>query len=769
MSYSNPIKTFDAAISDLYVNIQERKLGSPISFNDFMKFAAENPNQVFRNIFQMFYDMIYQYVGAGQDEYPGDPESINYVFYDCSQLFEEGADNPFFADRLFANRLINHVASFKHGIQQNRIYIFEGPHGCGKSTFLNNLLMKFEQYTKSDAGTAYETVWRLNPKELGAFTGHEAEIILAQLQSLVDRKAARAKDHEHSKILGFAQKDQLEIPCPSHDNPLLLIPKIYRRELLEDLIQDEAFKDRLFNEKQYEWVFKNNACTICTSLYQTFLESLESPSKVFDMVFARRYQFDRRLGEGISVFNPGDKNAKSNVMTNQLLQNQLNGLLKDSNKVKYIFSRYAKTNNGIYALMDVKAHNKERFANLHGIISEGVHKVEDIEENVNSLFLALMNPEDQDNITGTQSFSDRIIYIKIPYVLDYNTEAKIYKNVFGDRIETNFLPRVLQNFAKVIISSRLNIKSDSLLEWIEKPEKYEVYCDKNLQLLKMDIYAGQIPAWLSEKDRKRFTAKRRRALIAESEYEGDHGFSGRDSIKIFNELYSTYGGQEKLITMGMVCQFFKKQNGQLAKSLPAEFMDSLVKCYNYTVLQEVKESLYNYNEDRISRDIQNYLFAINFETDTIKECVYTGELLAISEEYYADIENRLLGSDSSEALRKAFRREMQKQYASRTLTQEILVDGKNIQETEVYKNLHERYVHNLKETVMDPFLENENFRRAIKDYATETFRTYDRRIREELDFLMQNLKDRYGYTQKGAKEVCMYVVDNDLALTFATK
>ncbi len=767
MNYSNPIKTFDTAISDLYVNIQEQKLGSPISFNAFMKFAAERPNQVFRNIFQMFYDMIYQYVGAGYDEYPGDPESINYVFYDCSPLFEEGADHPFFADRLFANRLINHVASFKRGIQQNRIYIFEGPHGCGKSTFLNNLLMKFEQYTKSDAGAAYETVWRLNTKELGAFPGHEAEIILAQLQSLVDRKASRAKDHDCSKILGFAQKEQLEIPCPSHDNPLLLIPKVYRRELLDDLIQDDEFKDRLFNEKQYEWVFKNNACTICTSLYQTFLDAFESPAKVFDMVFARRYQFDRRLGAGISVFNPGDRSAKSNVMTNQLLQNHLNSLLKDSNKVRYIFSRFAKTNNGIYALMDIKAHNKERFANLHGIISEGVHKVEDIEENVNSLFLALMNPEDQDNITGTQSFSDRIIYIKIPYVLDYNTEAKIYKNVFGGRIENSFLPRVLQNFAKVIISSRLNIKSDSLLEWIEKPEKYAVYCDKNLQLLKMDIYAGHIPTWLSEEDHKRFTAKRRRTLIAESEFEGDHGFSGRDSIKIFNEFYSTYAGQEKLITMEMVCQFFKKQNGQLAKSLPDEFMDSLVKCYNYTVLQEVKESLYNYNEDRISRDIQNYLFAINFETDTVKECVYTGEVLVISEDYYTDIEIRLLGSDSNAAQRKAFRREMQKQYACKTLTQEILVDGKTLQETEAFKSLHERYVHNLKEKVMDPFLENENFRRAIKDYATEAFRTYDRRIREELEFLMLNLKDRYGYTQKGAKEVCMYVVDNDLAKTFA--
>ena len=39
-------------------------------------------------------------------------------------------------------------------------------------------------------------------------------------------------------------------------------------------------------------------------------------------------------------------------------------------------------------------------------------------------------------------------------------------------------------------------------------------------------------------------------------------------------------------------------------------------------------------------------------------------------------------------------------------------------ETRLYQELHERYVHNLKEKALDPFLENENFRRAIKDVDT---------------------------------------------------
>ena len=101
----------------------------------------------------------------------------------------------------------------------------------------------------------------------------------------------------------------------------------------------------------------------------------------------------------------------------------------------------------------------------------------------------------------------------------------------------NFLPRVLHNFARVVISSRLGLRSPAMLEWISQPEKYSRYCDKNLQLLKMEIYTGHIPDWLSEEDRKALTAKRRRQIIGESESEGRHGISGRDSIKIFNDFY----------------------------------------------------------------------------------------------------------------------------------------------------------------------------------------------------------------------------------------
>ena len=547
------------------------------------------------------------------------------------------------------------------------------------------------------------------------------------------------------------------------------MPRNYREKFFNDLFEGSPLKEELFSDKGYHWLFRDKPCTFCSSIYRSLLNLLKSPDEVHKMIWARHYRFNRRLGEGISVFSPGDPPLKNNTLHNPAIQARLNSLLKSSTDVHYIYSRYARTNNGVYALMDIKAQNTERFIDLHNIISEGVHKVEDVEENVNSLLLAIMNPEDQKNIREFKSFSDRIDYINIPYVMDIHTEVKIYKNTFGKQIEDRFLPRVLTNFARAIISTRLTTRSEALLEWIGEARKYNLYCDDNLQLLKMEIYTGVIPPWLSEEDRKKLTSKRRRRIIAESDREGVSGISGRDSIRIFNEFFSSYGKHEKLINMSMLCDFFTRKKRDLMQSIPSGFLDSLVRMYNYTVLQEVKESLYYYNERQIARDIMNYLFAINFEPPSTEVCTYTKDKLKITEDFLGSIESRLLGADSDIENRHVFRENTQREYTSKALTQEIMLGRVHITETEIFLRLHGKYVQNIKEKVLDPFLDNDNFRRAIKDYNTPDFKTYDKRIRVDVRYLIRNLQRKFGYTEQGAKEVCIYVIDNDLARVFVSK
>jgi predicted Ser/Thr protein kinase len=761
--------TVNIALSNLNLRMTDRSRSPAIPYDEFLRDVVNRPEIVLRNIFQVFHDMIDNFLGHGIDEYPNDPESIHYVYYDCSKLFEENSDRPFFADRLFANRLVNLVETMKKGTQQNKIYIFNGPPGCGKSTFLNNLLRKFESYVNSYDGMRYELVWKINPALFGLSADKSSFPLFEQLVELLASDREKGINLSTDNFIPTSPEGFLEIPCPSHDHPILIIPKDYREGFLKDLFAGSPFGETLLNDKSYHWIFKDKPCTFCSALYRALLNIIKNSDEVHKMIWARRYRFNRRIGEGISVFNPGDPPVKNNVIHNLAIQARLNTLLKDSSNVHYLYSRYAKTNNGVYALMDIKAHNNDRFTDLHNIISEGVHKVEDIEENVTSLLLAIMNPEDQRNVKEFKSFSDRIEYINVPYVMDVNTEVKIYNNTFGKQVEDLFLPRIMTNFARVIISSRLTTRSEALLEWIGEPKKYNLYCDDNLQLLKMEIYSGLIPQWLTEEDRKKLTAKRRRRIIAESDREGISGISGRDSLKIFNEFYSSYGKHDKLINMSMLCDFFTRKKRDLMQTIPSGFIDSLIRMYNYTVLQEVKESLYYYNERQIAKDIMNYLFAINFEPPVNEICTYTKDNLKITDDLLMNIETRLLGAGISKQKHHEFRDSMQKEYTSKTLTQEIMLEQKNITDTAIYNELHERYVQNIKEKVLDPFLDNDNFRRAIKDYNLPDFNTYDKRIRVDVKYLLRNLQRKFGYSEQGAREVCIYVIDNDLARTFAAK
>jgi predicted Ser/Thr protein kinase len=739
--------------------------GKTLTFEQFLAQLRWRPDRLIRNVQQVFHDMVRAHVGDGYDEYPDDPESINFKAYDTTSLFVDGADQPFFADRIFANRLVGVIDGFRGGAQQNKIYIFDGPPGSGKSIFLNLLLRRFEEYCNSPDGLRYETVWRLDRALLGDDAGGEATEQLSRL--LGEGKTSRLLADLTAGRRQRARQGFLEVPCPSHDNPILMIPREQRAAFFDELFQSDEFKWNLSAGKEYDWVFRAEPCTICASLYEALLHKVEDPKAVFEMIHARPYAFNRRVGEGISVFNPGDRNARNPVHTNPELQRRVSMLLGDSNQVRYVYSRYARTNNGVFALMDVKGHNRERLLELHNIVSDGVHKVEEIEENISSLFVAVMNPEDEKTVSGFQSLTDRIEFITINYVLDSNTEMAIYENTFGRHIHEGFLPRVLENFARVIISSRLNDESPALLDWIGDPRKYMLYCDERLHLLKMTIYTGMIPSWLDEEDRKGFTAARRRKIISEAENEGKKGFSGRDAIDIFQDLYATFTRDGQLITMDTLVAFFTKTRPELSRKIPEGFLDSLRNQYNYQTLQEVKESLYYYNEAQIARDLQNYLFAVNYELGTTQTCPYTGDRLEIDEPLLSAIEDRILGPDVKEGRRREFRDETQRAYTSRTLTQEMMVEGKEITDTSLYATLRGRYVHHLKQKVLEPFLQNANFRRALKDFGTDEFRTYDARIRADVRFLIGNLCDRFGYNETSAREACLYVIDHNLAEEFA--
>ncbi len=744
------------ALVDLGNRVRERERKVPVSFNDFLLMARDNPQMVFRDIFQLFHDMVHHYVPRGKDEYGASKDSVGFSNFDCSDLFVQGCDSPFFADRLFSNRLMGLINGFRKGIPHNQLFLFEGPPGSGKSTFLNNLLMRLEEYMKIAEGAMFKTYWRLDIKKLGGFR---------RIERRIDKLAEGVSKKE--KLEGESELDSMRYPmkyfefsCPKHDHPILQIPKEYRRRFLNEFIPDGEFKEHLFHRKEFEWVHKGIPCSICSSLFDTLLEILGDPMEVYSMIWARRDNYNRQFGEGISIFNPGDPTFKRPV-TNSTIQTLINDLLK-SNDVDYTYSVLAKTNNGVYALMDIKENNVERLKNLHGIISDGVHKVELVEERIRSLFVGVMNPEDKRHYEDVKSFQDRIVTVNVPYILDYNTEVAIYKNKFGKDITKLFLPGVLKNIARIIISTRLNRESPLIKEWISVPGRYSKYLDRDALLLKMDLYTGTIPSWLVEEDLKRFDKKRRKALLIEAETEGNAGISGRQSINVFKKLFTRYSKRGEAITMENVVKFFDRENDPLFELIPEGFLKSLEDMYDYNLVQEVKESIYFFNKEQIERDIKNYLCSVNFDIGDRVSCDHTNDVVEVTREYFKNFEMIILGNHATDTGMQEFRNDARREYISRTLTQEIRIEGKDITDTLLFKSIFEKYKNNLKENALAPYIGSDSFRLAVKDYGTKSFDAYDERLKRDIKRMIKNMKKKFGYSDSGASQVVLYVFDKKI-------
>lgn len=732
------------ALIQLSNTVSYRERRKSISFDEFLNMCIRNPKLYFRDIFQLFHDMVHFYVPKGVDEYPKDKESIGFLNYDFAPLFEQHVDNPFFADRLFANRLIKLFNRFRTGTQKNRIYLFEGPPGSGKSTFLKNMMYKLEEYSKLDEGSLYKTQWNIDIDKIESL--HRDEHI-KEIKNIIGNESELEVSE---KYLSFS--------CPNHDHPILQIPKQFRKNFLKELLPDNQFKKDLFSRNEYEWVFSEEPCSICNSIHHSLHNIIKDPIDIYKMIHAKPVLFKRQLGEGISIFNPGDSLYK-NIIRNQKLQEKLDKLF-DKTSIDVIHSYFAKTNNGVYAIMDIKENNIERLQSLHGIISDGIHKVDLKEERVKSFFIALINPEDKKYYEDIPSFKDRVITIKIPYILDYNTEVKIYTDKFGKHVHKQFLPTVLENFAKIVIATRMKTTTPAIKKWIPNPPKYNKFTDKDLLLLKMDIYTGTIPDWITDGDVRKLTATIRSEIISDSTLEGNDGISGRLSINIFESLISKFKNQKKLITQEDIHAFVSK-NECFKDEIPGNFLEALEKSYDYNILQEVKASAFFFNKNEIKDKISDYLFALNFEFGEKKKSPYTKKMISIDENLLNQFENEIL-DEISKIKQLQFRKEQQKEYISQTLSQEMRLKNKTLEESKQFKKLFKKYSKRLKSSSLKPWFGNSSFRRAVSEYGTKEFNSNDKKLKKVIKHIINNLIDKYDYDKNSAQQIILYLIDKKL-------
>src|SRR5215208_5685529 len=210
------------------------------TFFDYPDTATENPT-VCRNAFQRVYDMILTYGSEPFNHFK--QEYVRYNFF--SDPIDHGADAIFGLEK----PLMTLVDFFKSAAQgygtEKRILLLHGPVGSSKSTIARLLKKGLENYSRTDAGKCFSYMWRVHHRGPG---GDEGETY---------------------------------VECPMHEEPLLLIPKEARQEVLDAINEKlpEGRRVRLYGD----------ICPFCRKVQADLMDSYDGDwRKVMEHVKVKR-------------------------------------------------------------------------------------------------------------------------------------------------------------------------------------------------------------------------------------------------------------------------------------------------------------------------------------------------------------------------------------------------------------------------------------------------------------------------------------------------
>ncbi len=554
------------------------------SFQEYLDIALKNP-KVLRNAFQRVYDMILTY---GLDKYTVFKQDVvRYHFF--GDPVESGADAVFGLDSAL-QRLVDMFKSAAQGLgTEKRILLLHGPVGSAKSTIVRLLKKGLEQYSKTDNGALYTFAWK-NERY-----GEEGESV------------------EY-------------IPCPMHEEPLLLIPVDARREVVVELNKGAP------DDRRVRLV--GDVCPFCRKMFDDLLLRYAGDwLKVIDHVRVRRLILSEKDRLGIGTFQPKDeKNQDSTELTGDINYRKIAEYGSDSDPRAFNFDgEFNIANRGIIEFIEVLKLDVAFLYDLLGASQEHAIKPKKFAQtDIDEVIIGHTNEPEYRKLQNNElmeAFRDRTLKIDIPYNTRLDDEVKIYLKDFGpDQVRGNHIaPHTIEVAAMWAVLTRL-----------DEPKK------AGLSLMqKLKLYNGKsIPGYTEDTVRE---------LMEEQHREGMNGISPRYiQDKLSNALVSHQAQEDRTVNPFMVLNELEVGldhhsliNDEETRKRYKELLGVVREEYEDIVKNEVQRAI-SADEDAIKRLATNYID--NVKAYTQKQSVrnkYTGRDEEPDERLMRSIEEKI--------------------------------------------------------------------------------------------------------------------------------
>ncbi len=649
------------------------------TFWEYLEIVQENP-AVARNAFQRVYDMITSFGVETYTQFK--QETKRYKFF--SDPVGEGADAIYGLER----PLVQLVDFFKSASQgygtEKRILLLHGPVGSSKSTIARLLKKGLEWYSRTEEGKLYTFSWRL-PHKMGSDEG------------------------EHF------------VDCPMHEDPLLLIPKSARDEVLAEINSKLPDGRRLS--------LYSEICPFCRKVMEDLLEMYDGEwRKVVDHVKVKRLILSEKDRKGIGTFQPKDeKNQDSTELTGDINYRKIAEYGSDSDPRAFNFDGELNVaNRGIVEFIEVLKLDVAFLYDLLGASQEHVIKPKKFAQTfIDEVILGHTNEPEYKKLQGNEmmeAFRDRTIKIDVPYNTRLDDEIKIYNKDFSkERVKgMHIAPHTVEVAAMWAVLTRL---SEPKKAGITKLQKLKLYNNKS------------IPG---------FTEDSIKELKEEAPREGMQGISPRYiQDKISNSLVSHQAQVEKTINPFMVMNELEGGlshhsliNDEELKKEYRELLAVVREEYEDIIKGEVQRAI-SADEDAIKRLAANYIE--NVRAYTQHERVrnrYTGRDEEPDDRLMRSIEEKI---DIPESRKDDFRQEIMNYIGA------LALDGKKFEyntNARLLKALELKLFEDQRDTI-----KLKNLVSSVVDDETQ----------QKIDVVKQRLIKYFGYNEVSATDVLNYV------------
>jgi predicted Ser/Thr protein kinase len=380
-----------------------------MSFAEYLTLFGNDPARQLRSAGQYLRD-VFDYFGSETVRTPRGPMTRWRVF-DCPW---EGGKDALAGHEEVQGAVYRLVSNFAREGRTNRLILLHGPNGSAKSTFVACLQRGMEHYSTLDDGALYKFNWIFPSQKLtkggigfgGGFEHGGSQDSFAYLED----------DLIESKI-----SDEMR------DHPLLLLPRSKRRELIGKRLS-AAKRDGF---KPADYFVRGDLSHRNRQIFEALLSSYHGDlAKVLRHVQVERFFVSRRYRQAAATVEPQlAVDARSRQLTMDRSLASLPPALQSLTLYEYQ-GELVDGNRGVIDFADLLKRPLEAYKYLLGTVEQGRVSLDVASLELDTVFIGSSNEGYLAAFKETpdfQSFKGRMELVRVPYLLDYRVEQRIYE------------------------------------------------------------------------------------------------------------------------------------------------------------------------------------------------------------------------------------------------------------------------------------------------------------------------------------------------------